>query len=173
MKTALLFSLLCCAARGVQPACAATPAPTLLDIEMRWADYYARAYGVPLELVQAVIDVESAWQPYVVSAKGAAGLMQLTAPTAAAFGVTNRFRIEENIRGGVAYLAYLNRQFDGELRLVAAAYYAGEERIRKQRLGCADTDIYRYVRQVERFFLKRQMVVRAAVRNSTRGVEHP
>jgi soluble lytic murein transglycosylase-like protein len=173
VKAAILFSLLCCAARGIQPACAATPAPVLLDIEMCWADYYARAYGVPLEFVQAVIDVESAWQPYVVSAKGAAGLMQLTAPTAFTFGVTNRFRIEENIRGGVAYLAYLIRLFDGELRLVAAAYYAGDQRIKKQGLGCADADIYRYVRQVQGFFLKRQMVGRTAVRNSTRGVEQP
>ena len=118
---------------------------TLLVTEMCWADYYARAYGVPLEFVQAVIDVESAWHPYVVSSKGAAGIMQLTAPTAFTFGVTNRFRIEENIRGGVAYLAYLIRQFDGELRLVAAAYYAGEQRIRKEGLRCADADICRYV----------------------------
>jgi soluble lytic murein transglycosylase-like protein len=140
---------------------------------MCWADYYARAYGVPPEFVQAVIDVESAWHPYVVSTKGAAGLMQLTAPTAFTFGVTNRFRLEENIRGGVAYLAYLIRQFDGELRLVAAAYYAGEERIKKQGLSCADADIYRYVRQVQRFFLSRQMVARTAARYSTRGAEHP
>ena len=40
-----------------------------------WADYYARAYDVPLEFVQAVIDVESAWHPYVISTKGAVGLM--------------------------------------------------------------------------------------------------
>ena len=172
MKVAVLFSLLCCAARGTQLSCVATPG-ALLDIEMCWADYYARAYGVPVELVQAVIDVESAWHPYVVSTKGAAGLMQLTAPTAFTFGVTNRFRLEENIRGGVAYLAYLIRQFDGELRLVAAAYYAGEERIKKQGLSCADADIYRYVRQVQRFFLSRQMVARTAARYSTRGAEHP
>jgi len=63
MKTAFLFSLLCCTARGVQPACAATPTVALLDIEMCWAEYYARAFGVPLEFVQAVIDVESAWRP--------------------------------------------------------------------------------------------------------------
>ena len=99
VKAALLFSLLCCTASGAQPACAAAPAAALLDVEMCWADYYARAYGVPLEFVQAVIDVESAWHPYVISTKGAAGLMQLTAPTAFTFGVTNRFRIEENIRG--------------------------------------------------------------------------
>ena len=156
MKAALLLSLLCCAARGVQPACGAAPTAALLDVEMCWADYYARAYGVPVELVQAVIDVESAWRPYVISTKGAAGLMQLTAPTAFTFGVTNRFR-----------------KFDGELRLVAAAYYAGEDSIKRQGLGCADADIYRYVRQVQGFFRQRQMVGRTAVRNSTRGVEHP
>jgi soluble lytic murein transglycosylase-like protein len=140
---------------------------------MCWTEYYARSFGVPLELVQAVIDAESAWRPDAISTKGAAGLMQLTVPTAVTFGVTNRFRIEENIRGGVAYLAYLIRRFEGELRLVAAAYYAGEKRIRKQRLGCADADIYRYVCEVQRFYRKRQMAARTTARNSTKGAEHP
>ena len=138
---------------------------------MCWADYYSRAYRVPLEFVQAVIDVESAWQPYVVSAKGAAGIMQLMPPTASTFGVTNRFRVEENIRGGIAYLAYLNRQFGGDLRLVAAAYYAGEQRIKKQGLEGADVEICRYVRRVQRLFAKRQAAARAAGLNSTTG-EH-
>ena len=173
MKAAVLFSLLCGAAGDVQASCATTPAASVLDIEMRWADYYARAYGVPLEFVQAVIDVESAWRPCVLSAKGAAGLMQLTVPTAFTFGVTNRFRIEENIRGGVAYLAYLSRRFEGELRLVAAAYYAGEKRIKKQGLRCTDADIYRYVCEVQRFYLKRQMVAKTTDRYSIKGAEHP
>ena len=173
MKTAFLFSLLCCTAGGVQPGCAATPAVARLDIEMCWAEYYARAFGVPLEFVQAVIDVESAWRPDAISTKGAAGLMQLTAPTAFTFGVTNRFLVKENIRGGVAYLAYLTRQFEGELRLVAAAYYAGEKRIRKQGLRCADADIYRYVCEIQRFYRKRQMVARTTARNSAKGAEHP
>ena len=172
MKIALIFTLLFCAAKAAQPGCArATPA-TLIEVEMCWADYYARAYRVPLEFVQAVIDVESAWQPYAVSAKGAAGLMQLMPPTAFAFGVTNRFRVEENIRGGVAYLAYLNRQFEGDLRLVAAAYYVGEQRIQKQGLRCADRDICRYVREVQRLFRKRQVVAATTVLNSTKGAEH-
>jgi soluble lytic murein transglycosylase-like protein len=173
VKTTLLFSLLGCTARAAQPTCTAAPATSLLDIEMCWADYYSHAYGVPLEFVQAVIDVESAWHPYLISSKGAAGLMQLTPPTAFTFGVTNRFRIEENIRGGVAYLAYLMRQFEGELRLVAAAYYAGETRIKKQGLRCADADIYRYVCEVQRFYLKRQMVARTTDRYSIKGAEHP
>ena len=172
MKTALLVSLLCCTACAAQPICRA-PAAALLDIEMCWADYYARAYNVPLKFVQAVIDVESAWHPYVISAKGAAGLMQLMPPTAFTFGVTNRFRVEENIRGGVAYLAYLMQRFEGELRLVAAAYYAGEKRIKKQGLRCADADIYRYVCEVKRFYLKRQMVAKTTALYSIKGAEHP
>lgn len=173
MKVALLLSLLTCAANGLQAACVAASATPLLDVEMCWADYYARAYGVPLGFVQAVIDVESAWHPYVISAKGAAGVMQLTAPTAFTFAVTNRFLIEENIRGGVAYIAYLIRCFQGELRLVAAAYYAGEKRIRKLGLGCADADIYRYVYEVQRFYQRRQMVARTAGRYMPKGGEHP
>ena len=166
MKAALLLSLLFGTARGPQAACTTTPAATVLDVEMCWVDYYARGFGVPIEFVQAVIDVESAWHPYVISAKGAAGIMQLTVPTAFTFGVHNRFLVEENIRGGVAYLAYLIRQFGGELRLVAAAYYAGEKRIKNQGLRCADADIYRYVYRVQRFYLRRQMVARTTVRNS-------
>jgi soluble lytic murein transglycosylase-like protein len=76
VKAALVFPLLCCAAGAVQPGCEATPPATMLDLEMCWTDYYARAYDVPLEFVQAVIDVESGWHPYLISTKGAAGLMQ-------------------------------------------------------------------------------------------------
>jgi soluble lytic murein transglycosylase-like protein len=172
VRAVLLILLVCSKAGNAQPPCPSSPRAALLDAEMCWADYYARAYGVPLEFVQAVIDVESAWHPYVISTKGAAGLMQLTAPTAFTFGVTNRFRIEENIRGGVAYLAYLSRQFEGELRLVAAAYYAGEQRIKRRGLICADADIYRYVCLVQRFYSRRQMVAKTFARYSTKGAEH-
>ena len=127
---------------------AQTPTQTLMDREIEWAKYYARQYGVPAELVAAVIDVESAWQPDAVSKKGAAGLMHSMPATAYRFGVNNRFQIEENIRGGVAYLAHLMREFGGDFRLVMAAYYAGEKRIRKLGLECADADIYRYVTAV-------------------------
>ncbi|MGH9631401.1 MAG: lytic transglycosylase domain-containing protein, partial [Bryobacteraceae bacterium] len=58
-------------------------------------------------------------------------LMQLMPATAVMFGVHNRFRIEENIQGGVAYLSWLQRRFHGDLRLVTAAYFAGE------RLSCS------------------------------------
>jgi hypothetical protein len=66
----------------------------------------------------------------------------------------------------------LIRRFEGELRLVAAAYYAGEKRIKKEGLRCADADIYRYVHEVQRFYLKRQMVARTTDQYSTKGAEY-
>jgi soluble lytic murein transglycosylase-like protein len=137
---------------GAQALSQATPGNA--DIE-RWASYYANQYGVPYAFVDAIIDVESAWQPYAVSNKGAAGLMQLMPETAYRFGVRNRFRIEENLQGGVAYLAALMGQFGRDLRLVAAAYYTGGKRIAKLGLDCADKDVYRYVSAVERKYKQR------------------
>ena len=147
MKRALLISLLCLCHVGAEDR---------RETASAWADHYAHAYGVPVEFVKAVIDVESAWQPNVVSTKGAAGIMQLTPAAALTFGVSNRFRIDQNIRGGVAYLARLMRLFKGDLRLVAAAYYAGETRIQKIGLNCDDPDICRYVAAVARRYRKRQ-----------------
>jgi soluble lytic murein transglycosylase-like protein len=122
------------------------------QFEIDWAKYYARQYAVPADLVIAIIDVESHWEPYALSEKGAAGLMQLLPATAYRFGVTNRFVVQENIRGGVAYLASLMHRFGADLRLVAAAYYAGEKRIQTVGLNCADPAIYRYVMAVQQAY---------------------
>ncbi len=127
------------------------PAATGDEIYQRssaWVRYYAAMYQLPPAFVEAIIDQESAWNPYAVSRKGAVGLMQLMPQTAARFGVHNRFRLEQNIQGGVAYLAWLKRRFHADLRLVSAAYYAGEAPIRLCGLAYANPDVYKYVRQV-------------------------
>lgn len=132
----------------------AIPESRGLTSEMQWANHYAVQYHVPFEFVAAIIDVESHWQPYVISTKGAAGLMQLMPATAYRFGVRNRFRIEENLQGGVAYIAFLIGRFC-DLRLVAAAYYAGERRIDKLGLKCADPDVFGYVSAVQHAYRSR------------------
>lgn len=114
----------------------------------RWADYYATAYRVPRELVYSIIEVESGWRSHAVSSKGAAGLMQLMPATAVTFGVTNRFEITQNIRGGVAYLSHLLRLFQGDLRLVLAAYVAGENRILSAGLTYSNAEVFDYVTRV-------------------------
>lgn len=126
-------------------------------------------YQLPPEFVEAIIDEESAWNPYAVSRMGAVGLMQLMPQTAARFGVRNRFRIEQNIQGGVAYLAWLKRRFHADFRLVTAAYHAGETRIRLRGLAYANPKVYRYVRQVG----ERYRVRRASDAASTLGRRKP
>jgi soluble lytic murein transglycosylase-like protein len=124
----------------------------------RWAEYYAARYQVSIELVEAIIDEESAWNPYAVSSKGAVGIMQLMPSTAVRFGVHNRFRAEENIHGGVAYLAWLKRKFHGDLRLMTAAYYVGEDPIFLHGLNYFSPDVQGYVQRVSRRYRSRRIL---------------
>lgn len=86
----------------------------------------ARAYRLDPELLDAVIVVESGYEPSAVSPKGAMGLMQLMPETAVRFAIANPFDAVESMRGGARYLRWLMDRFDGELELVLAAYNAGE-----------------------------------------------
>ncbi len=81
-------------------------------------------------LVLAVIGIESAGRSDAVSPRGATGLMQLIPATAARFGVTDATDPEQNIRGGVAYLDWLMREFGRDPLMVLAAYNAGEGAVR-------------------------------------------
>jgi soluble lytic murein transglycosylase-like protein len=128
----------------------------------RWAEYYASLYRVPVDLVDAVIDEESGWVPYAVSSKGAAGIMQLMPGTAVRFGVRNRFRLDDNIRGGVAYLAWLNQKFIGDLRLITAAYYVGEYPISLRGLAYSSPDVQGYTKRVaQRYRARRALRARS------------
>jgi soluble lytic murein transglycosylase-like protein len=88
-------------------------------------DQHARAQGVAADLVRAVIQVESAFNPTAVSVKGAMGLMQLMPATAQELGVSNPFDPDQNIRGGVTYLKQLLNRYDQKVELALAAYNAG------------------------------------------------
>ena len=124
------------------------PAMTLREYELGWVRYYAQRDNVPVTLVEAIIVVESGGNPYAVSPKGAAGVMQLMPETAYEFRVANRFLIQENVRAGVAYLALLIRKFHGDLRLAVASYYAGEKLIESEGLSCSSPAVYGYVSKV-------------------------
>ena len=89
-------------------------------------DRIAAEHELPPQLIHSVIKVESNYNPYAVSSKGALGIMQLIPETARRFGVKNVFNPEENIQGGAKYLRYLLDLFDGSYPLALAAYNAGE-----------------------------------------------
>jgi soluble lytic murein transglycosylase-like protein len=92
---------------------------------------HARINDERTELVRAVVQVESAYNPYAISPKGAQGLMQLMPSTAHRFGVKNAFNPEENVRAGVAYLRQLLDRYDNDEELALAAYNAGPNAVDK------------------------------------------
>jgi soluble lytic murein transglycosylase-like protein len=86
---------------------------------------HAELNGVRPDLVRAVVQVESAYNPYARSPKGALGLMQLMPATMREFGVRNPFNPIENIRAGVSYLRQLLDRYSNDEALALAAYNAG------------------------------------------------
>jgi hypothetical protein len=89
----------------------------------------ARRHSVDEALVLAVIEVESRYDAFAVSPRGAMGLMQLMPQTAARFAVGNAFNPVENVDGGVRYLKELLERYSGQVRLALAAYNAGEQAV--------------------------------------------
>ena len=108
----------------------------------------SKQYGVDEAVVRAIIHAESAFNPRAVSRVGAQGLMQLMPATAERFGVSDAFDAAQNIRGGVKYLAWLLKRFDGNVTLAAAGYNAGEGAVDKYDGVPPYKETQRYVQRV-------------------------
>lgn len=91
----------------------------------------AQKYRVEHTLIHSIIRAESDYDRFAVSPKGALGLMQLMPATAIQYGVKNVFNPRENIEGGVKYLKDLIKLYNGNTKLVLAAYNAGQEAVKK------------------------------------------
>ena len=128
---------------------------------------YAAHYRVSPEFVAALIDVESRWNPLALSSKGAMGLMQLMPATARRYGAFKPFDLEQNIAAGTRYVTALMREFHGDLRLVAAAYYAGDHGIAREQLNYHNPDVVAYLLAVRRQFVIRKY---AAMRPPRRSI---
>jgi len=108
----------------------------------------ANKYNIDEELIRAVIQVESGWRKDAVSVKGAMGLMQLMPRTAAMLGVGDAFDPDQNIEGGVKYLAQLTDKYKGDVEKALAAYNAGPSRVDSAGGIPPFLETQRYVRNV-------------------------
>ena len=127
---------------------------------------YAKHYRVPSALVRAIVERESNWQPCTVSPKGAVGLMQLMPATAKELGVTDRCNLDQNVSGGVRYLAWLIERFHNDLRLAVAAYYVGEDRIGRRGLSYRNSDVLAYVSSIRATYLHEARIEQEGKNNS-------
>lgn len=115
---------------GIRTTRSAISSRRALEFEPLIAEH-ASAHGVRVDLVRAVIQAESAFNPLARSIKGAMGLMQLMPATATELGVTNPWDPAQNIRGGVTYLKRLLVKYSQNEELALAAYNAGPGAVQK------------------------------------------
>jgi soluble lytic murein transglycosylase-like protein len=131
------------------------PAPAPLPVSKLAADasvleiidHTAKLYKVDPLLVHSVIQVESGYNRYALSNKGAQGMMQLIPSTARSLGVKNPFDAKENIEAGVRYLKQLQMTFKDD-RLALAAYNAGPGAVSKYGTIPPYAETQNYVYQV-------------------------
>ena len=120
----------------------------ILDLDSM-INKYASKYNVEPNLVKAVVKVESSNNPNAVSKAGGIGLGQLLPSTAKAMGV-NPYNPEDNIKGTVKYLDYLNKKFNGDTKKVLASYNAGPNAVQKHNGIPPYKETQNYVKKVEK-----------------------
>ncbi len=91
----------------------------------------AERHGVDGLLLAAIVEVESHFNPQVVSHRGAVGLMQVMPRTAGPDSQTRLLEPEFNLDAGARYLRRLLKRYEGDLALALAAYNAGPGNVRR------------------------------------------
>lgn len=119
-----------------------------------WVERLAPEYDLHTDLVLAVIETESGFNPRARSVKDARGLMQLIPATAQRFGVGNIWDPLENLRGGMAYLRWLLDYFNDDLQLALAGYNAGERAVERYRGVPPYAETRNYVKRVLQLYRK-------------------
>jgi soluble lytic murein transglycosylase-like protein len=108
----------------------------------------SKEHQIDFALVKAIVHVESSFNPYAVSNRGARGLMQVLPETAKRHGIHDIYDPAQNIEAGIRHLKYLNVLFKNKNHLVLAAYNAGENAVLRHGGIPPYTETQLYVRKV-------------------------
>jgi soluble lytic murein transglycosylase len=135
-------------ADDVRPRIPASSSSTFLSTYSDIINDACDKHGVDPALVHAIVKVESDFNAYAISRKGAMGLMQLMPQTAVELNVRNSFNPSDNIYGGVKYLRYLLDRYEGNLQLALAAYNSGETSVKKWGTIPPFRETQQYVRKI-------------------------
>jgi len=119
-----------------------------------WVYTLAPSYGLDPQFVLTIAAIESNFNPSAKSPKNAQGVMQLIPQTAERFGVSNIEDPLQNLKGGMSYLRWLMAYFKGDVRLVAAAYNAGEGAVEKHGGVPPYAETQAYVEKVTRRYTR-------------------
>jgi soluble lytic murein transglycosylase-like protein len=136
--------------------------PTIAERDVNPRDYdpfvreAALAFDLDPRLIRAVIQAESAFDPWAVSRAGAQGLMQLMPELSKEFGVNDPFDPRQNILGGAEYLKRLLDRFDGNMELALASYNAGPTVVARYAAIPPFKETRRYVKTIKAILGRRQ-----------------
>lgn len=111
-------------------------------------------YNIEPRLILALIQQESNFEIKALSNKGAMGLMQLMPQTAKRFGVKNAWTPEQNIRGGIRYIVWLLKQYQGNVALALAGYNAGEKAVARYKGIPPYKETQNYVKRILKLYGK-------------------
>lgn len=112
-------------------------------------DKYAKQFGVDKKLCHAVAIVESGKKQEVISQSNSIGVFQLQPSTAKGLGV-NPYDTEQNILGGIKYLSYLNKKFNGDTDLILASYNSGVGNVSKYNGIPPFNETHSYIKKVKK-----------------------
>lgn len=116
-------------------------------------DAASKKYGVDSNLILAIINQESNFDPYATSGAGAAGLMQIMPQNFSSLGITDKFDVNQNVNGGTKLLKEYLNQFDGNMEMALMAYNGGPGTMQKRGVSSA-ADLYKMPQETRNYVPK-------------------